>query len=335
MKLSARGGADDRSLAQETSTLSFLIRRLLLSLVTLGVLSILVFAGGQLLPGDVGRSILGPLADERAVAALNHQLGTDRSLTVQYLDWISHFVRGDMSTSYAFRSPVAPFVGAALANSLKLAAVAFVIVVPLGIAGGVLAAMKRGTATDRIITITGLSATVIPEFVSGIILILLFGIGLRLFPMTATAPPGSGVLTGIYYLLLPSFPLVFLLFGYIARMARAGTIEALDSDYTRTAVLKGLPWRLVIWRHVLRNALLPTITVVASQAGYMIGGLVVIETLFRYQGIGSLIYTAARGHDFPMLEAGVLVVGLVYVAVTLAADLAYTALNPRLRGALR
>ena len=125
--------------AQETSTLPFLIRRLLLSLVTLGVLSILVFAGGQLLPGDVGRSILGPLADERAVAALNHQLGTDRPVTIQYFDWISHFVRGDMSMSYAYRSPVAPFVGAALANSLKLAAVAFVIVVPLGIAGGVLA----------------------------------------------------------------------------------------------------------------------------------------------------------------------------------------------------
>ena len=266
------------------------------------------------MPGDVGRSILGPLADERAVAALNHQLGTDRPLLIQYWDWISHFVRGDMSMSYAFRSPVAPFVESALANSLKLAAVAFVLVVPLGILGGILAAMKRGRWVDRTITLVGLSATVIPEFVSGIIFILVFGIGLRLFPITATAPPGAGPGLQIYYLLLPSMPLVLLLFGYIARMARAGTVEALDSDYTRTAVLKGLPWRTVLGRHVLRNALLPTITVVASQTGYLIGGLVVIETLFHYQGIGSLIYTAARGHDFPMLEAGVLVVGLVYVA---------------------
>nr|WP_264479189.1 ABC transporter permease [Lichenihabitans sp. PAMC28606] len=304
---------------------------MLLSLVTLGVLSILVFAGGQLLPGDVGRSILGPLADERSVAALNHQLGVDRPVLVQYWDWISHFVRGDMSQSYAYRSPVAPFVAAALGNSLKLAAIAFVIVVPLGIAGGVLAALKRGSVVDRTITLAGLSATVIPEFVSGIVLILLFGITIRLFPISATPPPGAGWLEQIYCLILPSLPLVFLLFGYIARMARAGTVEALDSDYARTAVLKGLPWRTVIWRHVLRNALLPTITVVASQTGYLIGGLVVIETLFHYQGIGSLIYAAARGHDFPMLEAGVLVVGAVYVVATFGADLLYTTLNPRLR----
>jgi peptide/nickel transport system permease protein len=299
------------------------------------VLSVLVFAGGQLLPGDVGRSILGPLADPRAVAVLNHQLGADRPALVQYWDWISRFVRGDMSMSYAFRSPVEPFVAAALANSLKLGLVAFVIVVPLGVAGGVYAAMRRDTWIDRTITLAGLSATVVPEFVSGIILILVFGIGLRIFPITATPPPGAGLPTQVYYLLLPSLPLVLVLFGYIARMARAGTIEALDSDYTRTAVLKGLPWRTVIWRHVLRNALLPTITVVASQTGYLIGGLVVIETLFHYQGIGSLIYTAAQGHDFPMLEAGVLVVGLIYIVATFVADLLYTVLNPRLRKASR
>ena len=124
----------------------------------------------------------------------------------------------------------------------------------------------------------------------------------------AAGMPGSS--TQIYYLLLPSMPLVLVLFGYIARMARAGTIEALDADYTRTAVLKGLPQRTVIWRHVLRNALLPTITVIATQTGYLIGGLVVIEMLFHYQGIGSLIFTAASKKDFPMLEAGVLTIGM-------------------------
>ena len=299
--------------------------------MTLGLLSVLVFAGGQLLPGDVGRSMLGPLADERAVAALNHALGTDRPALVQYGDWIGGFVRGDMGMSYAFRSPVAPFLGAALANSLKLAAVAFVVVVPLGLAGGIVAALRRGTWIDRTITLAGLSATVIPEFASGIILILLFAIALPIFPISATSDPGAGALDQVHHLLLPSMPLVLLLFGYIARMARAGTVEALDSDYTRTAVLKGLPWATVIRRHVLRNALLPTITVVASQAGYLIGGLVVIETLFHYQGIGSLIYVAARGHDFPMLEAGVLLVGLIYVLTTFSADMASIALNPRLR----
>ena len=271
------------------------------------------------------------MADPRAVAALNHSLGTDRPLVVQYLEWISRFVVGDMSNSYTYRSPVAPFIGSALWNSLKLGAVAFVIVVPLGIYGGVVAALNRDRWLDRLITLAGLSATVVPEFVSGIVLILVFGIGLRIFPISATPPSGSGFFVSLYYLILPSMPLVLILFGYIARMARAGTVAALESDYTRTAVLKGLPWRTVIWRHVLRNALLPTITVVASQAGYLIGGLVVIETLFHYQGIGGLIYTAARSHDFPMLEAGVLTVGLIFVASTLAADIAVAALNPRIR----
>ncbi|MET1028747.1 MAG: ABC transporter permease [Dongiaceae bacterium] len=308
-----------------------LLKRLLLSLITLWLLSIIVFAGAQMLPGDVGRAILGPLADARAVANLNHQLGADRPLLVQYLDWIGHFVIGDMSMSYTFRSPVAPFIITALINSLKLAAVAFALVVPLGIFGGVWAALHVGRPLDRIISVIGLSATVLPEFVTGIVLILIFGVWLNWLPITATAPEDADILTQAYYLLLPSFPLVFVLFGYIARMARAGTIEALDADYTRTAVLKGLPQRIVLWRHVLRNALLPTITVIATQMGYLIGGLVVVEVLFHYQGIGSLIYTAARGKDFPMLEAGILSIGIVYTFATLTADLLYSALNPRIR----
>ena len=312
-----------------------LIRRIPYALVTLFILSLLVFGGGQLLPGDVGRAVLGPLADPRAVAALDHQLGADRPALVQYADWAGHLLRGDLGQSFAFRSPTAPFVAAALLNSLKLGGVAFALVVPLGILGGIVAALNRGRALDRAIVLFGLSATVVPEFVSGIVLILVFGIGLRLFPISATPPAGAGAGTQLYHLVLPAIPLVFIVFGYIARMARAGTVEALDSDYARTAVLKGLPRRDVVLRHVLRNALLPTITVVASQTGYLVGGLVVIETLFHYQGIGSLIYTAARGHDFPMLEAGIMVVGIVYVVSTLAADLLLAALNPRIRAGSR
>jgi peptide/nickel transport system permease protein len=308
-----------------------LTQRLGLALVTLLLLSMVVFAGAQLLPGNVGRAILGPLADPVAVAALNHQLGTDLPVPEQYWTWVSHFVTGNMGTSYTYRTPVAPFVIAALLNSLKLAAVAFVIVVPLSIAGGVYAAMHARTWIDKTISIAGLSMTVIPEFVSSIILILVLGIWLRWLPITATAPPGSGPLEQIDHLILPALPLVFILFGYIARMARAGTIDALDADYTRTATLKGLPPSVVIRRHVLRNALLPTITVVATQVGYLVGGLVIVETLFRYQGIGSLILTAARAKDFPMLEGGILTIGIVYVLVTMLADIALVLLNPRLR----
>ncbi|WP_116135262.1 ABC transporter permease [Trinickia diaoshuihuensis] len=309
----------------------FLAGRLALSLVTLWLLSVIVFALGQLLPGDIGRAILGPLADARAVATLDHELGVDRPVLVQYAQWICRFVQGDMGMSYAFRSPVAPFVGAALLRSAKLGALAFVIVVPLAISAGVWAALHAGRWLDRTIMIVGLSATVVPEFVSSITLILIFGVWLRWLPSEAGYPDDAGLLTALRHLILPALPLVFVFFGYIARMARAGTAEALDADYTRTAVLKGLPRRVVIVRHVLPNALTPTITVAATQIGYMVGGLVVVETLFHYQGIGSLIYNAATAKDFPMLEAGVLTVGVVYMVANLIADALIVMLDPRIR----
>lgn len=309
----------------------FLARRFAFAFVTLFVLSLLVFFAGQVLPGDVGRTILGPLADERAVDVLNHELGVDRPLLVQYGTWIWHFLQGDMGRSYVYRAPVAPFVIQALGHSLKLGTVAFLLVVPLGIMGGMVAALNVNRPLDRVISLCGLSAAVLPEFVSGIVLILIFGIWLRWLPISAAWPDGAGFLTQLYHLILPAIPLVLVLFGYIARMARAGMIETLDSDYTRTAVLKGLPWRQVIWRHVLRNALLPTITVIATQTGYLIGGLLVVETLFRYQGVGSLIFSAANGKDFPMLEASVLVIGITYAVATLLADILYSLFNPRIR----
>ncbi len=300
-------------------------------MVTLWLLSMLVFAAAQLLPGDVGRAVLGPFADPASVAQLDHQLGVDRPVYVQYADWISKFVRGDLGTSLQYKVPVWSLLHDSLINSLKLAAEAFVLVVPLSILGGVLAALKRGRAVDRVITLTGLSLTAVPEFVSAILLILVFGLWLKALPVTASYPHGAGFFTQIEYLLLPSLALVMVLFGYIARMARAGTIEALDADYTRTAYLKGLTGRTVIRRHVLRNSLLPTIAVVAAQMGYLIGGLVVIERVFNYNGIGQRIYTAAQNKDFTMLQSGVLIVGIVYLLATLVADLLYSALNPRIR----
>jgi peptide/nickel transport system permease protein len=302
-----------------------------MSLATLWLLSLIVFAGGRMLPGNVGRAMLGPFADQKAVDLLNHEMGTDRPLLIQYVEWMGGFLTGDLGKSYAYRAPVAPFLETALLNSAKLALVAFLIVVPLGVLGGIIAALYRGRATDRIISTAGLSATVVPEFVSGIVLLLVFGVWLRWFPVSATPPGDAGILTQIYHLILPSLPLVLILFGYIARMARAGMIEALDAEYTRTAILKGLPYPVVIWRHVLRNALLPTISVIATQTVYLIGGLVVIEILFRYQGIGSLVFTAANKKDFPMLQAGVMTIGILFALTTLLADLLYAALNPRIR----
>jgi peptide/nickel transport system permease protein len=312
----------------------YLLRRIGLAIITLWILSLIVFLAGQVLPGDPGRAVLGPFASESAVRAYDQQLGVDRPLVVQYLGWVGGLLHGNLGTSYTYRSPVEPFVVTALGNSAKLALLALIIIIPLGIAGGVLAALYSGRAIDRVISLGGLAASTVPEFVSGIVLIIVFGIGLKVLPITAATPPGTPLPDQLEHLILPVIPLVLVLFGYIARMARAGTVEALDSDYARTATLKGLRRGTVVWRHVLRNSLLPTITVIATQTGYLIGGLVVVETLFNYQGIGRLILIAANGKDFPMLEAGVLVIGVVYMIATLIADVLYTTLNPRLRVAV-
>lgn len=290
----------------------------------------MIFLAAQVLPGDVGRRVLGPFADQASVDAVNHQLGTDRPLIEQYWDWISGVFTGDLGESVRNR-PVSDVLIDPLISSAKLALLAFIIVVPLAIWGGVVAAMNEGSFRDRLISVGGLSATAIPEFVWAVIFIVVFAVGLGLFPTTAQPPDGASVFTQVKYLFLPSLCLVCTLFGYIARMARAGTVEALDADYTRTATLKGLPRRTVIRRHVLRNSLLPTIAVVATQAGYLIGGLVIIETIFNYNGIGLTLARAATQKDIPVLQSGVLLIGIVYLVATLIADILYSVLNPRVR----
>ncbi|HKE79217.1 MAG TPA: ABC transporter permease [Solirubrobacteraceae bacterium] len=309
----------------------FIAKRVALGLITLFLLSVLVFFMANVLPGNVGRRVLGPFASPQAVAALNHQLGTDQPLVTQYVDQMKGYLKGDMGTTVATRQPVSDVLWPALWRSAKLAILAFIIVVPLSILGGVYAALHEGSLRDRVITVGGLSAAAVPDFVWAVVLLIVFSLGLGLLPSTAAFPDGSGVLTQVKYLLLPAFCLVFVLFGYIARMARAGTIESLDADYTRTAVIKGLPQRAVLRRHVLRNSLLPTIAVIATQVGYLMGGLVVIELIFNYQGIGQMIFRAATQKDFPSLEAAVLVVGVVFLVSTLIADILYSVLNPRVR----
>jgi peptide/nickel transport system permease protein len=305
----------------------FVLKRLGLALIALWILSVIVFLICQVLPTDPGRSILGPLAEPSAVRALDHQLGVDKPVLTQYWHWITNFP----GTSQQYQQPIGPILTSALGRSLKLGIFALVILVPLGIIGGVVAALNAGKPIDRTISVVGQSMLTVPEFVSGIVLIVVFAVELGWLPVTATAPPGSSFFTQLKYLILPVIPLVMILFGYIARMARVGTIEALQSDYARTATLKGLPRGVMVRRHVLRNSLLPTITVIATQTGYLIGGLVIVETLFRYNGIGQLTVNAALQTDVPMLEACVLTIGVVYMVVTLVADIGYSLLNPRIR----
>ncbi|MDO8210242.1 ABC transporter permease [Conexibacter sp. CPCC 206217] len=309
----------------------FLIRRAGLGLITLWLLSVGVFLGAQVLPGNPARAILGQDAAPAAVAQLNSQLGYDRPLLERYFDWLGGVLTGDFGTSYLYQSSAGDLIATALGNSLKLGLFAVVLIVPLSLAGGVFAALHRGRFADKAITFGGMVVSVLPEFVTGIVLLLVLGIWWPVLPITATAPAGAGPLEELKYLVLPALALMAGLFGYIARVARAGTIEVLDADSTRTATVKGLPRRQVIRRHVLRNALLPSITVTATQIGYMVGGLVVIERLFNYQGLGLLIFNAAQRKDFPLLQGAVLIVGALYIVLTLLADVVQAVVNPRVR----
>lgn len=293
------------------------------------LLTILVFVAGQVLPGSPGREILGNSASRAAVAALDKQLGLNRSLFTQYLRWSGGILHGDLGESYEYRAPVAGLLWPALLRSLELGGLAFVIVVPTSLAAGVVTSLYRGRRLDWIITTLGSSLATVPEFVSGTILIVVFALGLKWLPVEAEAQGSFG--SRLVSLLLPALSLDGVIFGYILRVARAGMVDALESDYVRTATLKGLPRWQVVRRHVLRNALSPAVTVIATEVSFLIGGLVVIETLFNYPGLGRLIYQAAQYKDFPMLEAGVLVIGVVFVLGTLIADVLYVVLNPRVR----
>jgi peptide/nickel transport system permease protein len=312
--------------------LRYIAHRLALGLVSLVLLSMMVYAAAQVLPGNPGRIVLGREATPNAVKQFNHALGIDRPLPVRYGDWLSHAVRGDFGANYTDGRPVTDDLVPALKRSLFLAIYAFILCIPISILAGVVAAMRRGRPADRAITVTGLSLAVIPEFVLGAILVTLLGPAfLDLFPGAAGTLLGASFFTKLNSLFLPALALALVLFGYIARMARAGTMEALDADFTRTATLKGLKQRQVLLRHVLRNGLLPTIAVISTQVGYLFGGIVAIEKLFGYPGIGFLTVQAAQIKNFPMLLACVLVIGVIYFVATLTGDLLTAALNPRVR----
>jgi len=311
---------------------SFLAKRLGLSVLTVGLAAIIVFFMTHILPGDVARQSLGRQATPEDVAAFNKLYGLDKPLLRQLFNWIQELLSGDLGVSMSTSRPVSETLIPALGYSARLAGVAFVLIVPLSIAGGILAAMNRGKKVDRAITVGGLSAAVIPEFVWAVILLLLFGVVFRFFPISAMPDDGNGgVLQSIWHLILPSIALLLVLFGYIARITRAGVIEALDSDYMRTAVLKGYSRRKAVVKHVLRNAMLPTIAVIASQIPYLVGGLVAVEIVFNYRGFGTILLAAVGGRDYAVLQSGVILTSVVIVSFQLIADILFAVLNPRIR----
>jgi peptide/nickel transport system permease protein len=309
----------------------FISRRLLLSFITLWLLITIVFVIANVLPNDVGRTILGPFAPQESVDALNERLGTNRPILVRYVDTVLGVVTLDFGDSYVTGRPVMPQLAAAIGRSAKLAGLALAITIPLAIAAGLFAARRRDRPVDRGIVLLGVTSSSIPEFVTGTILVVVVGVQLKLLPVLATPPATADVPTQIRYLLMPAMAMAIVYFGYIARMTRAGTIEVLQSDYIRTAAMKGLTTGQTMRRHVLRNALIPTVAVIAVQIGYLFGGIIAVEKIFNYNGMGQTMLFAAQRKDIPLLTAGAIVIGIVYMVATLVADLVIAWMNPRIR----
>lgn len=310
--------------------LNFLARRIVLLVLTLLLASVVVFALTQLLPGDVARLILGREAQEQAITNLREELGLNDPVPVQYARWLTSFVGGDWGTAFTGgRAPIRPLVLERLGNSLTLAGLTLAISIPLSILLGVIAGLKENTWIDNLISILTLSVVGLPEFVTGLVLINVFALGLGWFP--ASASPGATLGDTLRNLLLPAIAATFVLMAYVVRMTRAGVIDELKKPYVRTATLKGLSQRQVIFKHVLRNALLPTITVIAISFGWLIGGLVVIENVFNYPGLGRLMTAAVERKDIPLMQAVVMVTIFCFALANLIADLLYGLLNPRVR----
>ena len=309
----------------------FILRRLTFVVLTVLLSSILVFGATHVLPGDVATMVLGREASEQAKESLRKELGLDRPLVVQYGSWLSDMARGDWGTSLSTGEDVRGVTLERLRNSAMLALVAFLMYVPLGILLGVIAAWRRNSYVDQVISAGSLAFIGLPEFVTAVLLIALFSRALHWLPSSSAIAPGTGFFTALPSLILPGLTVSLTSLAYVVRMTRAGTAEVLETDYVRTARLKGLSAGNVLFRHVLRNSLLPTVTVIAAGVGWLMGGLIVTESVFGYPGLGRLVLFAVQRRDLPLIQATTMIIVTIFALANLAADIIYALLNPRIR----
>jgi len=310
----------------------YVARRTLSIALVLVLISLIVFVAIHVLPGSAATLILGEYATAESLRALERDMGLDRPFALQYAAWMGGVVTGDWGYSLAMKQPVTAIVGLRLRNSAWLAGFALVAVALVAIPLGTLAALQRGRWLDLAILTGSYIGISVPEFVTGMVLILvLAGPSLHLFPTGDYAPLAAGLRTWLSHLMLPALTLTLVLLAHVLRQTRSGLVEVLQSAYVRTARLKGATERRVVARHALRNGLLPAVTVIALDLGYLMGGIVVVEEVFAYPGMGRLILYAIQNRDVPLLQVSILIVAATYAFANFAADLAYAWLDPRIR----
>jgi len=294
-------------------------------------MSLVVFLSTHALPSNTAQLILGQYSTPETQAALEHKLGLDRPLPVQYLDWAGGLLHGDLGKSMVMERPVAPMLWEAFGRSAILAVLAMSVVAVLGLTLGVVAAVWRGRWPDHAASVFSYVGISVPEFYWGLVLILLFGSLWHLLPTSGAANWADGLGAGFSHLVLPAATLTFTLLAHVSRLTRSSMAEVLDSMYVKVARARGLPERVVILRHALRNALMPSITVLAQDFGFLIGGIVAVETVFAYPGLGQLLVFSMQRQDLPLMQAAILVLTAVYCLANLGADLTYGLVNPRIR----
>jgi peptide/nickel transport system permease protein len=319
-------------MSNNRGVLLFIARRLALGIVTLFVVSLVVFTATQLLPSDPAQAILGRDANATSVAALRTKLGLDHTAFYQYTHWLKGIITGDPGESFNARQPILDYIGDRVINSLFLLVLASVVSIPLSLLLGAISARKRDSTFDNVTSNTMLALASLPEFVVGIIFVLLFSVRVwHLLPAVSSIGIGEGPWSDMKGMIMPTAVLVVGAVPYISRVVRASMIEVLESDYVEMARLKGAPEKLVLWRHALPNALGPVFQVIALNVAYFAAGVIVVEALFNYPGIGGALRDSVRVRDIPVIQFLVMVLAAVYVFTNLAADVATVLVTPRLR----
>jgi peptide/nickel transport system permease protein len=311
--------------------IKLILKRLTLGILTLLLVSALIFAGTQLLPGDVASAILGQNATPESLAALRVDLGLDLPAWQRYVSWLSGFVTGDLGMSLANRQPVADLLWPRFGNTMALAAYAAVVSVPVAVLLGLAAAVRRGGIFDRTINIVALGFVSLPEYFLGLLLILFLSVQFNLLPSLADTYAGMSFGDWLRATTLPALTLVLVTVAQMMRMTRTAVLSVMDQAYVETAFLKGLRTKRVVLRHALPNAAAPIVNVVAFNIAYLITGVVLVEAIFNYNGLGRFMVDAVAKRDLPLVQAAAMVFGAAYVILNSIADIAAIALNPRLR----
>ena len=311
--------------------LKLFVRRIFYSLITLIIIAVVVFAAVELLPGDTATAFLGREATPQRLASLRAELGLDRPAIERFARWFTGAISGDFGMSLTRGEPVLDVLGVRLRNTLILGLPAALIGIPIALGLGIIAGLNRDRAPDIWISTAALIAMTLPEFVTATFLILVFSITLQILPAVTVVAANAPIVDLLPNLVLPIITLTLIMVAHILRMVRTSVIDVMTSDYVKMATLSGVPYIRVVLRHALPNALLPAISITALTIAWLLGGLVIIEVVFNYPGLGTLLLEAIHTRDMPLVQGIALSIAGVYVVVNLAADVLTLLLNPRLR----